>query len=160
MKAQIIRAVHLSSLISFYSSTPLQKSSTFRINRPASYYRSIQKHKLNPRDFLSMPKNIDFNDVGFSRRKRNQFLGQSNKPSKTSRQEIQQTYIRKRREFVKRQFTCRRTCGTVCEKKNPFGKCQLPNLQQTLNFSLCEGICMLCQNNQIRNLNGRTCSTF
>merc|ERR1712178_187132 len=53
-------------------SNPLQKSTTFRIKRPASYYRTIQKHKLNPRDFLKMPLRIDANDVGYSRRRRNQ----------------------------------------------------------------------------------------
>merc|ERR1711879_437394 len=72
----------------------------------------------------------------------------------------QEQYLRRRREHGKRQLSCRRTCGTVCEKRNPFGKCKLPNLKQTLNFSLCEGICMLCQNNKVKDLNVNTCSTF
>ena len=139
-------------------SSPLQKSTTFRIKRPASYYRTIQKHRLNPRDFLKMPVQIEANDIGYSRRRRNQFITHARKPvSRISRQE---QYLRRRREHGKRQFKCRRTCGTVCEKRNPFGKCKLPNLEQTLNFSLCEGICMLCQNNKVNDLNVNTCSTF
>merc|ERR1711971_320336 len=141
----------------------LQKSTTFRINRPTSYYRTIQKHQLNPRDFLKLPKNFDINDVGYSRRRRNHFASRPTKKianSKVSKLERQQNYIRKRRDFVKRQFSCRRTCGLVCEKRNPFGKCKLPNVKNTLNFSLCEGVCMLCQNNMVTELNGKTCSTF
>merc|ERR1712241_166298 len=146
--------------ISPISTNPLQKSSTtFRIKRPASYYRTIQKHKLNPRDFLRMPAQIDANDIGYSRRRRNQFIHIQKTPvmSKISRKE---QYLRRRREYGKRQLSCRRTCGSVCEKRNPFGKCKLPNLKQTLNFSLCEGICMLCQNNKIKDLNINTCSSF
>jgi len=145
------------------TSTPLQKSTSFRINRPASYYRTIQKHQLNPRDFLTLPKNFDVNDVGYSRKRRNHFASRPNSKkinSKISKFELQQNYIRKRRDHVKRQFLCRRTCGTVCEKRNPFGKCKLPNLKHTLNFSLCEGVCMLCQNNLVNRLNGKTCFIF
>merc|ERR1711997_53459 len=155
------RILLTTSLIYNIIANPLQKSSTFRIKRPASYYRTIQKHRLNPRDFLKMPLKIDVNDIGYSRSRRNQLNhAQKNDVRLVSKISRQQQYLRRRREYGRRQLNCRRTCGTVCEKRNPFGKCKLPNLKQTLNFSLCEGICMLCQNNKVNDLNVNTCSTF
>merc|ERR1719195_1502929 len=157
-----LRILLTASLFYTILSNPLQKSSstTFRIKRPASYYRTIQKHRLNPRDFLKMPSKIDTSDIGYSRRKRNQINHVQKELKSISKISRQQQYLRRRREYGKRQLNCRRTCGSVCEKRNPFGKCKLPNLQETLNFSLCEGICMLCQNNKVNDLNVSTCSTF
>merc|ERR1711879_38408 len=150
MKLQVIT---LTSLLATINSMPIQKSSTFRIYRPASYYRTIQKHKLNPHDFLTMPRRLNPLDVGLSRRRRNHF--------QTRPKQRRQTFQRRQRERATRQLVCRKRCDRTCDRVNsPFGECKLPKIEATLNYSLCEGICMLCFNNKVLQLNPQSCSVF
>merc|ERR1711976_144390 len=155
MKLQVITLTY-SLLASYTNSTPLQKSSTFRVNRPAAYYRTIQKHKLNPRDFLILPEKLNPLDVGLSRRRRNHSLHRTH-----HRQQIKNSFLRRRRERATRQLVCRKRCDKTCDRKDsPFGRCKLPKIDETLNYSLCEGVCMLCFNNQVLELNPQSCSVF